>query len=148
MSVDRSIDPTADQVRALRDARDDGPVTMVNLLKFRARARYEDDAVAPCSGREAYARYKHAFTETVGAVSQAQVVFSGPVQQLFIGTAGAPEADWDEVLVVRYPSRRHFLAMMADPVYREALRHRYAGLERTVLLQCATGPAGAVEPPA
>jgi uncharacterized protein (DUF1330 family) len=41
------------------------------------------------------------------------------------------------VLVVRYPSRRHFLAMMADPTYREALRHRYAGLERTVLLQCA-----------
>jgi hypothetical protein len=27
--------------------------------------------------------------------------------------------------------------MMADPTYREALRHRYAGLERTVLLQCA-----------
>jgi hypothetical protein len=26
---------------------------------------------------------------------------------------------------------------MADPTYREALRHRYAGLERTVLLQCA-----------
>ena len=45
--------------------------------------------------------------------------------------------DWDEVLVVRYPSRRHFLAMMADATYREALRHRYAGLERTVLLQCA-----------
>jgi len=29
--------------------------------------------------------------------------------------------------------------MMADPTYREALRHRYAGLERTVLLQCVAG---------
>jgi hypothetical protein len=29
--------------------------------------------------------------------------------------------------------------MMADPTYREALRHRYAGLERTVLLQCSAG---------
>jgi uncharacterized protein (DUF1330 family) len=139
MFIDRSIDPTADQVRALRDAPDDGPVTMANLLKFRAQARYDDGDEAPCTGREAYARYKHAFTVTVGAVSQAQVVFAGPVQQVFIGQAGQAETDWDEVLVVRYPSRRHFLAMMADATYREALRHRYAGLERTVLLQCVSG---------
>ena len=139
MFIDRSIDPTADQVRALRDVPDEQPVTMVNLLKFRAQARYEDGDEAPCTGREAYAKYKHAFTQTVGEVSQARVVYSGPVQQVFIGQAGNPETDWDEVLVVRYPSRRHFLAMMADPTYREALRHRYAGLERTVLLQCAAG---------
>ena len=139
MFIDRSIDPTADQVRALRDAPDDQPITMVNLLKFRAQARYEDGDEVPCTGREAYAHYKHAFTQTVGAVSQAKVMFSGPVQQVFIGQAGSPESDWDEVLVVRYPSRKHFLAMMADPTYREALRHRYAGLERTVLLQCAVG---------
>jgi uncharacterized protein (DUF1330 family) len=139
MFIDRSIDPTADQVRALRDVPDDRPITMVNLLKFRDRARYEDGDELACSGREAYAHYKHAFTETVGAVSQAQIVFAGPVQQVFIGAVGQPETDWDEVLIVRYPSRRHFLAMMADATYREALRHRYAGLERTVLLQCAAG---------
>lgn len=137
MFVDRSIDPTADQVRVLRDAPEQGPITMVNLLKFRAQARYEDGDEAPCSGREAYARYKHAFTKTVGDVSQAQVLYQGPVQQAFIGQPGRPETDWDEVLIVRYPSRRHFLAMMADPTYREALRHRYAGLERTVLLRCS-----------
>ena len=137
MFVDRSIDPTADQVRALRDVPDERPVTMVNLLKYRAQARYEDGDEAPCTGREAYDRYKTAFTETVGAVSQAEVLFHGPVQQVFIGVAGRPETDWDEVLVVRYPSRRHFLAMMADATYRAALCHRYAGLERTVLLQCA-----------
>lgn len=137
MFVDHSIDPTAGQVRALRDAGPEGPITMVNLLKFRDRARYEDGEEAPCTGREAYARYKRAFTVTVAAVSQAQVVYSGPVGQVFIGEPGRPEADWDEVLVVRYPSRGHFLAMMADATYREALRHRYAGLERTVLLQCS-----------
>jgi hypothetical protein len=36
---------------------------------------------------------------------------------------------------VRYPSRQHFLAMMANAAYREALVHRYAGLERTILWQ-------------
>ena len=137
MYVDRSIDPTPDQVRALRDAPETGPITMVNLLKFRAQARYDDAAEPPCSGREAYARYKHAFTQTVGEVSQARVLYQGPVHQVFIGQAGTAEADWDEVLIVRYPSRQHFLAMMADPTYREALRHRYAGLERTVLLRCS-----------
>ena len=38
MFIDRSIDPTAEQVRALRDVPDDRPITMVNLLKFRAEA--------------------------------------------------------------------------------------------------------------
>lgn len=135
--IDRSIDPTADQVRALRDHGPDGPIVMVNLLKFRERADYpEGSGVEPCTGVEAYARYQHAFTVTVGATSQAEVIYEGPVQQVFIGDPAAREADWDKALIVRYPSRQHFLAMMANAEYREALVHRYAGLERTVLLQC------------
>jgi len=104
---------------------------------FRALARFEAGTGSPCTGEEAYACYKHAFTRTVGEVSQAQVLYEGPVGQVFIGAPGTPATDWDQVLIVRYPSRKHFLAMMADPRYRESLRHRYAGLERTVLLQCA-----------
>ncbi|GGI91658.1 DUF1330 domain-containing protein [Polymorphobacter multimanifer] len=135
--TDRSIDPTTDQVRALRDAGPEGPVVMLNLLKFRAVAEYgADDNEPAMSGAAAYARYQTAFVETVGAVSNAQVLYDGPVGQVFIGMAGTPETDWDKVLIVRYPSRQHFLAMMADATYREALRHRYAGLARTVLLQC------------
>jgi uncharacterized protein (DUF1330 family) len=135
--TDRSIDPTADQVRALRDDGPDGPIVMVNLLKFRDRAAYPAEAdEPPCSGAEAYARYQHAFTVTVGATSRAEVLYEGPVGQVFIGDPAAREADWDKVLIVRYPSRQHFLAMMANAEYRAALAHRYAGLERTVLLQC------------
>lgn len=65
------------------------------------------------------------------------MIYDGPYEQLFIGLAGTPETDWDKILVVRYPSRQHFLAMMADGGYRDALVHRYAGLARTVLIQCA-----------
>jgi uncharacterized protein (DUF1330 family) len=137
MTFDRSIDPTADQVRALRDDGRDGPVVMVNLLKFRTLASYpEGSRMEPCSGADAYARYQHAFTVTVGATSRAEVLYEGPVEQVFIGDPATRDADWDKVLIVRYPSRRHFLAMMANEDYREALVHRYAGLERTVLLQC------------
>lgn len=136
-SIDRSIDPTADQVRNLRDSGRDGPVVMLNLLKFKAMADYPADAeMAPCTGAAAYARYQHAFTVTVGAVSQAEVLYKGAVEQVFIGMAGTPETDWDMALIVRYPTRQHFLGMMADAGYKKALVHRYAGLARTVLLQC------------
>jgi uncharacterized protein (DUF1330 family) len=134
---DAGIDPTREQVRALRDHGRDGPVVMLNLLKFRTDARYPAGQGDPgISGAEAYSRYEHAFTVTVGDISQAETLFRGPCEQLFIGMAGTPETDWDAVLLVRYPSRRHFLAMMAAPAYREALVHRYAGLERTLLIQC------------
>ena len=132
-NFDPTIDPTAAQVRALRDAGPDGPVVMLNLLKFRAQANYPAGSPhAPCSGADAYRRYQTAFVETVGEASRAEVVWEGPVDRTFIGDAAQ---DWDKCLLVRYPSRQHFLAMMADPTYREALVHRYAGLERTLLLQ-------------
>ena len=68
-NFDPSIDPTADQVRALRDAGPDGPVVMLNLLKFREQANYPAGSPhAPCSGAEAYRRYQTAFVEAVGDV--------------------------------------------------------------------------------
>lgn len=138
MPVDRSIDPTAEQVRNLRDHKPDGPIVMLNLLKFRESAQYPDDREeTPCSGRDAYARYQKIFVETLGSVSNAEVLYEGPVNQVFIGQADEANMDWDKALIVRYPSRKHFLKMMANDHYREeALVHRYAGLERTVLLQC------------
>jgi uncharacterized protein (DUF1330 family) len=135
--ADRSIDPTAAQVRALRDHGPEGPIVMVNLLKFRAQAQYDAPHNEPArTGEEAYALYKHAFSVAVKETSEAEITFYGAVNQVFIGTAGGNDTDWDKVMIVRYPSRQHFLAMMRDERYREALVHRYAGLERTVLLQC------------
>ena len=81
-NFDPSIDPTADQVRALRDAGPDGPVVMLNLLKFRKQANYPAGSPhAPCSGAEAYRRYQTAFVETVGDVSRAGVVWEGKIDR-------------------------------------------------------------------
>jgi len=135
---DRSIDPTADQVRALRDRGPEGPIVMLNLLKFRDKAQYPAEMnMAPCSGAEAYGRYQTAFAGDLRPVTQADILYDGAVGQLIIGMAGTSETDWDKVLLVRYPSRQHFLGMMANEDYRKALAHRYAGLARTVLMQCA-----------
>ena len=129
-----AIDPTGAQVRAIRDHGPDGPIVMLNLLKFHAEARYPEGSGLAGTGAEAYARYQHNFTVSVGEISQAQIVFDGPVQRTFIGAPA--DGDWDRMLIVRYPSRQHFLAMMADPAYKDGLIHRYAALERTLLLQC------------
>ena len=95
------------------------------------------DVLKDADKKAAYDRYQHAFTVAVGAISQAEVLYDGPCEQVFIGQAGTDATNWDKLLLVRYPSRQHFLAMMADDSYRDALVHRYAGLERTVLIQCA-----------
>ena len=117
----------------MRDAGPDGPVVMLNLLKFREQANYSAGSPhEPCSGAEAYRGYQTAFMETVGDVSCAEVVWEGKIDRVFIGDASE---DWDKCLLVRYPGRQHFLSMMANAAYREALVHRYAGLERTILMQ-------------
>jgi hypothetical protein len=129
------IDPTGARIKDLRDNGPDGPVVMLNLLKFKRIAAYpEGHPDAGCSGEEAYDRYEALFTKTVGAVSQARPLYNGPAMRILAGSEA--DGDWDRMLIVRYPSRQHFLAMMADETYREGLVHRYAALERTVLLQC------------
>lgn len=129
------IDPTGARIKDLRDNGPDGPVVMLNLLKFKDKAAYPDGHPnAGISGAEAYDLYEALFTKTVGAVSQAQPLYNGPAMRILAGSEA--DGDWDRMLIVRYPSRQHFLAMMADETYREGLVHRYAALERTILLQC------------
>lgn len=137
------IDPSGERVRALRDSGPDGPVVMLNLLKFKEKASYpEGHPDAGGSGAEAYRRYERLFTKTVGEISQAQPLYDGPVMQTMVGSQA--EGDWDRMLIVRYPSRTHFLAMMANEVYRAGLVHRYAALERTILLQCGANEVSAM----
>jgi len=54
-----------------------------------------------------------------------------------------PEQDWDQVLLVEYPSRKAFIEMVSKPEYNEAHKHRESGLERTIVVAC-TPVAGAV----
>jgi uncharacterized protein (DUF1330 family) len=119
-----SVDPTgADLKRFL--AEDDGqPVTMLNLLRFKADG-----------GRESYDKYARAiipFLRKVGG----EVVYLGDTSTPLV----APESDtaWDAVLLVRYPNRRAFSAMVADPDYQEITALRTEALEAAVLQPTAT----------
>ena len=49
------IDPTRERFSAMMKLPDDGPIHMLNLIRLKARATYEDGREA--SGAEAYAAY-------------------------------------------------------------------------------------------
>jgi len=131
--------PTSDQMRAFATDAHDGPIVMINLLKFRDKAEYLADAPEHgdgASGAEAYARYGAALAAFTGEPQIGlKVLYAGPVARFFIG-----EGDWDQVAVVFYPSRQHFVTMTQDPRYHAAHRHRDAGLDHQDLIE--TRPMG------
>jgi uncharacterized protein (DUF1330 family) len=123
-----SIRPNRDQFVALLEAPDDGPVVMLNLLKFRQRA-----SDGRSSGGESYRKYGDAAVEMIEARG-GKVIWSGRAEQILIGD---PTEDWDVVLLVQYPSRQTFVEMVSTPEYEQAHEHREAGLERTVVVACS-----------
>lgn len=130
-----SLNPSADQLKRFAEQMPAGaPILMLNLLRFNQQAAYPADSEhAPCSGKEAYARYSRtALLKVREAGGDVQVAASAQVALI------APEQeDWDEMLLVRYPSPEAFLAMLADGEYRAATLHRTAALTDSRLIACS-----------
>ena len=57
MEVENAVIPTAAQMEGFLSPDAGEPIFMVNLLKFRERAEYEDGRGSELSGREAYQIY-------------------------------------------------------------------------------------------
>ena len=119
--------PTAEQIQALGASADDGPVVMVNLLRFKRAADGPDAGV---SGEEAYRRYADRMVPFVQSKG-GRVIFSGRIDGQVIG--GDADA-FHMVAVVEYPSRKAFVAIATDPFVQEIGAHRAAGLEGQWLL--------------
>ncbi|MGI9601062.1 MAG: DUF1330 domain-containing protein [Acidimicrobiales bacterium] len=129
------VNPTPESIAALIEAHGDGPVQMINLLKFRAVADYpEGHPFAGSTGAEAYNRYGEVAITNVAGLG-GRLVLAGAVDGSVIGD---PDDDWDQVAVVEYPDVGAFLALADTDGYIEATEHRTAGLERTRLI--ATTP--------
>lgn len=102
----------------------DGPVVMVNLLKFRERAAYPDGRDANISGFEAYTRYGIAVKGIIERLG-GRMLYVGAVDGLMIGEC---EELWDQVALVEYPSRAALLDMVNSAEYHAIEVHRDAGL--------------------
>jgi uncharacterized protein (DUF1330 family) len=124
MNVINHVFPPMDQAAAFFAGPDNGRFVMVNLLKFKAKAEYDDGADAELTGAEAYARYGKAVQACLAAVGGRQV-YAGPVTGLLLGEV---EELWDMVALAEYPSLAAMQAMIASPDYQAIEKHRKAGL--------------------
>ena len=129
------LQPTGDQIRAFRDRKTDEPISMLNLLKFKDKAVYEDSRDADLTGREAYKLYGEAFEKIMGPQG-AKVLYSGEVRGLLIGDG---EGEWDAMALIQYPSTDVMLAMFRNEEYQQAQAHRAAGLIGQLLIECGPG---------
>ena len=100
------------------------PIVMVNLMQVRATACYEDPALNNCSGYEAFARYTQGSSE-VRQHAGAELIWSGRALQMPIGPS---EKTWDLIALVRYPSAKAYIEMIATKAYAAARAHRRAAL--------------------
>jgi uncharacterized protein (DUF1330 family) len=99
------INPSAEQVAALRKLELDGPLVMLNLLRF-----------APDGGADEYARYGAAAAPFLRS-SGATIRYLGDVAATVIGGE-----TWDEIILVEYPTLRAFFEMTGHPDYPSDVR--------------------------
>ena len=126
---DAFVDPSRETFVELKALPQDHAVEMLNLVRLRERAVYEDGREA--TGKEAYAAYGRESApifERVGG----RIVWSGRPEFMVIG----PEKErWDVAFVAHYPSGQAFLDMVYDPDYRAIVHHRQAAVETSRLIR-------------
>jgi uncharacterized protein (DUF1330 family) len=120
-------------VEELQQSDDDGPVTMLNLVKYRD-ASLDGDG----SGRDAYQRYTskaQGYVERVGG----KVLWAGVVAEAALQDGlSDDEVDFDWALLVWYPNRAAFLDMVTSSDYLAANEHRTNGVAKHAILASRT----------
>ncbi len=105
----------------------DGEFLMVNLIKYREKAKYADRRETDLTGEEANALYAPVeFIAEIGG----NVAYMGLVNHQM----GNMSPSWDQVAIVRYPSRSKFLKMVSNPEFQRRAVHKDAGVEVTQVL--------------
>ena len=103
----------------LKTLPDDGPVTMLNLMRFRERSLDGNG-----SGWDAYLRYSALAIKLI-KTRGGTIIWTGTADAVALGDAERHR--WDYVALVRYPSRAAFLAMMNSADYGAANVERENG---------------------
>ncbi len=123
MKVENTLSPNPQQIQEFVAA--DGPVCMVNLLKYREKAVYADGRETDLSGREAYSLYATEMKKLVEK-SGGRFIFGATVIGLL---SGEVETNWDQVGIVEYASSKDLLTIAQTEEFQAIEVHRHAGLE-------------------
>ena len=111
------INPLATLDDVQPDDLDSGPVVVLNLLKFKSG-----------ESLDTYLDYVSRVMKECGD-SEIELIYGGELKEQIQGDIG----DWDAVLVVRYPSRRHVYEMFRSETYQAINPLAEAALEKRVL---------------
>lgn len=104
-----------------------GPVVMLNLMRFRERSADGDG-----SGWDAYKRYSALAVPMIKARG-GSLFWTGDARAVALGVPDAHR--WDYVALVRYPSVAAFLDMMTSPDYETRCDpHRRNGCVEHVII--------------
>jgi len=116
------VEGTPEQFRAFMKMDLEGPIHMLNMLRFK-----------PDGGREAYAKYSDHTTPLLEKRG-GKAVYRAEARKAVIG-----EEDWDEIFVVEYPNKAAFLDMVLSEEYQKGvhLRHEALADSRLVCMQAS-----------
>ena len=99
-----------------------GPIHMLNLVRLRDVAAYEDGQQA--SGAEAYRIYGRLSAPVLARVG-GRIVWRGAMEQMLIGP---DDKNWDICFIAEYPDPEAFVDMVKDAEYQKAVIHRQAAV--------------------
>ncbi|MEH6693616.1 MAG: DUF1330 domain-containing protein [Hyphomonas sp.] len=143
MQVTNEVLPTdPERIMAMMEKGPDGPIFMVNLLKFKDKADYEDGRATDLSGRDAYMIYGRAVTDLLPKFG-GRGLFAGDVTFLALGQV---EELWDEVAIAMYPDRASMVRMSMSDEWREISVHRAAGLKGQLNIETVAPQNGGESP--
>lgn len=135
-----AVNPDDEQIRQLLTSKVNGPVWMINLLKYREEALYPESspfAAQRLTGRDAYLRYSWVALRSV-ALLGGEILLAGNLHKpLRVGSNGETFGEWDELAIVRYPQPQSLLKLVYMPGYIDATLHRTAALASTRLIMAS-----------
>lgn len=135
MQVANALYPSSERLGTLMADRAPHAIVMLNLLKFRRHASYDDGRQTTMSGRDAYNLYGQEMRKIVEREG-GRFLFAGDIGQLVIGEV---DEMWDVAALVEYPSAAEFARIATLPEVAKIGVHRAAGLEGQLLIRVAPG---------
>ena len=108
---------------------------MVNLLKFKTQAEYEDGRFTDLTGLEAYGlcgEQMRRFVESRGG----EFLYLGSCLHLMIGSVDVLR---DKIAIVENSSKEEFVAIATSPEVEDFGIHRSAGLSGQLLIASSQG---------
>jgi uncharacterized protein (DUF1330 family) len=143
MQVLNEVFPTdPERLKGMMEKGPNGPIFMVNLLKFKDKAEYDDGRPCDLSGRDAYMIYGRAVTELLPKFG-GRGLFAGDVTFLALGQV---EELWDEIAIAMYPDRASMVRMSMSDEWREIAVHRMAGLKGQLNIETVIPATGMTSP--